>query len=150
MSNFDETLMKRLTKLEREVERLQVKERPGAWKDWTPTYGAGTGMTFTSVSTISARYLKIGKVCLFKLSATGTIGVTPVGTPTWYVTANLPFNVTKFEIFTAMVGPAGNPNLGYCRTVSAVGNTIVVGNYNRSTLSTGDLSIYISGFYEVA
>lgn len=28
MSNFDETLMKRLTKLEREVERLKVKESP--------------------------------------------------------------------------------------------------------------------------
>ena len=146
MSNFEEKTVERIKKLEREVERLRVKESPGAWQSWTPTYGAGTGMTFTSVSTISAKYSKIGKVCLFELSATGTIG----GTPTWYVTAELPFNVTKFEIFTAMVGSAGNPNLGYCRTLFAGGNTIVVGKYDKSTLITGDLSIYISGFYEVA
>lgn len=146
MSNFDEKVVDRIKRLEREVERLRVKESPGTWLDWTPTYGAGTGMTFTSVSTISARYSKIGKVCLFNLSATGTIG----GTPTWYVTATLPFNATKFEIFTAMVGSAGNPRSGHCRTVSADGKNVVVGYYDKRTLSTGDFSIYISGFYEVA
>ena len=124
----------------------QLGTNAGRWYDWTPTYGAGTGMTFTSVSTISARYSKIGKVCLFKLSATGTIG----GTPTWYVTATLPFNVTKFDVFTAMVGAAGNPSSGNCRTATTEGKTIVVGYYDKRALSTGDFSIYISGSYEVA
>lgn len=144
--NNEARLVDEIGKLRKEVERLKRVESGGVWTTWTPTYGAGTGMTFTSVSTISARYSKIGKVCLFQLSATGTIG----GTPTWYVTAKLPFNATTFEVFTAMVGSASNPNLGYCRTVSAGGNTIAVGYYDKSTLSTGDFSIYISGFYEVA
>lgn len=124
----------------------QLGTNAGTWQDWTPTFGAGTGMTFTSVSTISARYSKIGKVCLFKLSATGTIG----GTPTWYVTATLPFNVTKFEVFTAMVGAAGNPTTGHCRTTSSSGNIIIVGYYDKRVLIAGDFSIYISGSYEVA
>ena len=44
MSNFDETLMKRLTKLEREVERLKVKERPVGGGGGVTDHGALTGL----------------------------------------------------------------------------------------------------------
>lgn len=41
MSNFDETMLKRLTKLEREVERLRVKERPVVITDHGSLSGLG-------------------------------------------------------------------------------------------------------------
>lgn len=44
MSNFDETMLKRLTKLEREVERLRVKERPAGGSGVTD-HGALTGLS---------------------------------------------------------------------------------------------------------
>lgn len=44
MSNFDETLIKRLTKLEREVERLRVKERPVGAGGGVTDHGALTGL----------------------------------------------------------------------------------------------------------
>lgn len=45
MSNFDEMLMKRLTKLEREVERLRVKERPVGGGGGVTDHGALGGLS---------------------------------------------------------------------------------------------------------
>jgi hypothetical protein len=79
MSDFDEKLLQRLTKLEREVERLRVKESPGAWLDWTPTV---TG--WVAGYSCIARYCKVGKMVSVKIRITGTSDSTSV-----YVT--LPF-----------------------------------------------------------
>lgn len=69
MSNFDETVIRRLTALEREVERLRVKERPvGAWQDWTPTLIGWSG----TPTILCARYCLIGKVCFFAVDVSGT------------------------------------------------------------------------------
>ena len=59
--NFDEKVVDRIKKLEREVERLRVKESPGAWLAYTPTFTAGTG-TFADTTGSTGKYCTIGKV----------------------------------------------------------------------------------------
>lgn len=61
MSNFDEKLVDRLKRLEREVERLRVKESPGAWLDWTPTLTVSGG-TAPTYATFINRYCMVGKL----------------------------------------------------------------------------------------
>ena len=63
MSNFDETVIRRLTALEREVERLRVKERPVSYKDgWIPVSGTWTYKTATTITVPSgaASIYKVG------------------------------------------------------------------------------------------
>lgn len=69
--NFDEKVVDRIKRLEREVERLRVKESPGAWLDWTPTV---TG--WAAGYTCNARYCKVGKMCFVYLYITGTSNAT--------------------------------------------------------------------------
>lgn len=69
MSDFDEKMIQKLKRLEREVERLQRWESPGIWKVWTPTIAWGGGTTDpTTVSVASARYCQIGKMVTFSLT----------------------------------------------------------------------------------
>lgn len=65
MSNFDEKTVERIKKLEREVERLRVKESPGVWQSWTPTQ---TG--WTALPTGTYRYCRLGKMCFFAIDIT--------------------------------------------------------------------------------
>lgn len=48
-----------------------------AWIDWTPTLTADGSMTFTGTSIARARYAQIGKVVMFQIEFTGTVGGTP-------------------------------------------------------------------------
>lgn len=77
--NFDEKVVDRIKRLEREVERLQVKESPGTWQDWTPTV---TG--WEAGYTVTARYCKVGKMVSVKIRITGTSNSV-------YVYVTLPF-----------------------------------------------------------
>ena len=80
MSNFDETVIRRLTALEREVERLRVKERPvnSGWQSYTPTWTAGTTNPSIGNGTLAGRYTQIGKTCTvcisFSAGSTTTFG----------------------------------------------------------------------------
>jgi len=58
--NFEEKAVDRIKKLEREVERLRVKESPGAWAAWTPTYSQAVLVT-AGGGTAYFRYSVIGK-----------------------------------------------------------------------------------------
>ena len=44
------------------------------WQTWTPTYGGGGSMTFTSVTTTRARYLPIGGLVFGMIRFSGTTG----------------------------------------------------------------------------
>jgi len=44
------------------------------WSTWSPTYGASGAMTYTAVTSTSARYIQIGKLVFFNLDAVGTTG----------------------------------------------------------------------------
>jgi|LSQX01.1.fsa_nt_gb hypothetical protein len=73
MSNFDEKAVDRIKKLEREVERLRVKESPGAWQSWTPTV-TWVGIAPTTTTVASARYCKVGKLITFNVHLNITRG----------------------------------------------------------------------------
>lgn len=103
MSNFGEAMLKRLTSLEREVERLRVKESPGAWLDWTPTV-TGWAAGYTCI----ARYCKVGKMCLVYLLITGTSNATDA-------TATLPLSVSGEESFSHFQVPLFMDNSIYDR-----------------------------------
>ena len=93
MSDFDEKMIQKLKRLEREVERLQRWESPGIWKAWTPTIAWGGGTTDpTTVSVASARYCQIGKLVTVNL----TIQIVTLGSgDRTYFTATAPVNVYK-------------------------------------------------------
>lgn len=64
MSDFDEKVVDRIKKLEREVERLRVKESPGAWANWTPTLTASTTNPTIGSGTLTGRYVAVGKLVI--------------------------------------------------------------------------------------
>ena len=66
--NFEEKIIERLKRLEREVERLRVKESPGAWQSWTPTWTASTTNPAIGNGTLKGRYCKVGKMVTFSIS----------------------------------------------------------------------------------
>ena len=68
MSDFDEKVVDRIKRLEREVERLRVKESPGAWLAWTPTVTGWAAAGYICI----ARYCKVGKMVSVKIRITGT------------------------------------------------------------------------------
>ena len=71
MSDFDEKLIERLKRLEREVERLQVKEQPvGAWQSYTVSWTAATTNPSIGNGTLTGRYVQIGKTVICSISLT--------------------------------------------------------------------------------
>ena len=69
MSDFDEKLIERLKRLEREVERLQVKEQPvGAWQSYTVSWTAATTNPSIGNGTLSGRYTQIGKSVIYSIA----------------------------------------------------------------------------------
>lgn len=97
MSNFDETMLKRLTSLEREVERLKVKESPGAWLTYTPTLTVDGG-TAPTYATFINRYCQVGKLV--------------VVTGQWYNTTGGTAGAGDAEILVTLpVAPKNNDNV---------------------------------------
>ena len=95
MSNFDETVIRRLTALEREVERLQVKEQPvGAWQSYTVSWTAATTNPSIGNGTLSGRYVQIGKTCIL------VVGLV-MGSTTTYGSGNWAFSLPKSAVNTA-------------------------------------------------
>ena len=71
MSDFDGKVIERLTALEREVERLQVKEQPvGAWQSYTVSWTAATTNPSIGNGTLTGRYVQIGKTVICAVSLT--------------------------------------------------------------------------------
>lgn len=60
--NFDETVVDRIKRLEREVERLRVKESPGLWRNYTPTLSVSGGTAPTYTGLFVTRYCRVGKL----------------------------------------------------------------------------------------
>ena len=152
MSNFEEKTVDRIKKLEREVERLRVKESPGAWVDWTPTV-RGWEAGYTCI----ARYCKVGKLCFVYLYISGTS------------------NATKSEA-TLPLSVSGEPRFSYFQLPYFTNNSIAVyaggrcfaqvrpsdeatspnslwfwldGSNNSWTIG-GTKSVLVSLFYEIA
>ena len=83
--NFDEKVVDRIKKLEREVERLRVKEKGGIWTSYTPAWTAYTGTPSLGNGTITGRYCKVGKMVIATVSLTFGSTTSAAGTSTWYI-----------------------------------------------------------------
>lgn len=102
------------------------------WSDWTPTYGAGGSMTFTSVTTHLAKYSDLGSLLIWQISATGTTG----GTAHTDLTFTLPFNFVNTNIAgPTWVKDAGTPMMGHWSGTS--NNIIVVRKSDDSNWTLG-------------
>ena len=141
MSNFEEKAVDRIKKLEREVERLRVKESPGGWKDYTPTFGG-----FSVDPSGVCRYCIIGKLChvVIYLTTSGTsnantftISLPVTGAQQTY--ASIPrYNNNGWEY-------GGFANIGYTTAQLGTNSTGLTG-----WVTSGLKSAYIQFFYEVA
>lgn len=65
---------------------ILINPQQMSWQDYTPTYGGGGSMTFTSVNTTVARWVKAGAVGMVRLAFDGTTG----GSASNLITATLP------------------------------------------------------------
>lgn len=70
MSDFDEKMMQRLKRLEREVERLQRWEKPvvGVFQNYTLSWTAATTNPSIGNAVVASRYSLIGKICTVVVS----------------------------------------------------------------------------------
>lgn len=100
------------------------------WQTWTPTYSASAG-TFTTITTVTARYSLVQKICTLHIQAT----VTTLGTASGFMTFTLPF--------TAFV----SRNMGIAREVAVVGHAGVI---DCTGTTTGSFILYAAGNTAVA
>ena len=138
--NFDEKLVDRIKKLEREVERLRVKESPGAWLDWTPYVEASVG-SLTSY-TSSGRYCRIGKVVTCYLYIT----ITDNGTGSVAISTNLPVPMVYGAIGTGRENAITGDQL----QLLASGTTINIFNYENAYPAVTGAVLIGSVTYEAA
>ena len=138
--NFDEKLVDRIKKLEREVERLRVKESPGAWLDWTPYVEASVG-SLTSY-TSSGRYCRIGKVIICNFSIT----ITDNGTGNGAISTNLPVALSGNAIGVGRENALTGKEL----QLYASGTTIVIFDYANSYPAATGAVLIGSVTYEAA
>ena len=142
--NFDEKVVDRIKKLEREVERLRVKESPGAWQSWTPTIFWTGGNASPGTTTItSARYCKVGKLVSFVAQ------ITTSTTPGDRTGVNLSVPVTPkahaaIAINQTLVSATEGSGAGF---VSFSANLMLI-KFPSAVTRTGYL--IISGTYEAA
>lgn len=96
----DNSLALKLAALEREVERLRVKERPvnSGWQSYTPTWTAGTTNPSIGNGTLSGRYIQIGKLvyCQFTMRAGST---TTFGSGIWRFSYPVAPNTTYANLY---------------------------------------------------
>lgn len=174
MNNFDETMLKRLTKLEREVERLRVKESPdmssylgitGKAADSDKLDGkdssefvlasaVGTWQDWTpsavtgwSSRVLVTRYMLIGKTCFFYIQVTsGTSNSTST-------VIALPFTPAYATNGTNGFAVNNGTQLTVASRWRAQTNgtiTFYTNMYEGAWTATGDKRVYATGFYEVA
>jgi len=107
------------------------------WTAWTPTYAAGGSMTFTSVTTTTARYKQNGKTLIFELNISGTTG----GSAAALVTFTLPSGVTakNSSYLVCFMNNNGTSTTGYAR----FNGTNTVGLYK---VDTGNFTLGTTGF----
>ena len=136
----DNSLALKLAALERKVERLRVKESPGAWLDWTPYVEASVG-SLTSY-TSSGRYCRIGKVIICNFSIT----ITDNGTGSVAISTNLPVALSGNAIGVGRENGVSGKEL----QLYASGTTIVIFDYGNAYPAATGAVLIGSVTYEVA
>ena len=138
--NFEEKIIERLKRLEKEVERLRVKESPGAWLDWTPYVEASVG-SLTSY-TSSGRYCRIGKVIICNFSIT----ITDNGTGFGGILTNLPVALSGRALGVGRENSISGKEL----QLYASGTTIVIFDYENAYPAATGTELIGSIVYEAA
>lgn len=153
MSNFDETVIRRLTALEREVERLRVGEKP--LKDgWTPVSGTWTYASATTITVPSgaASIYKVGQgIRLTQSSTVKYFYIIGVADTVLTVTGGSDYTLTNTTISAVSYAPNPDTAIGFPRvfqyntTITGyttnpktatlefkmIGNCVYVATYNR-------------------
>lgn len=117
---------------------------------WSPTTGAGGAMTFTSVTIGHARYIRCGKLCLFSIRVSGTVG----GTPNGNLTITLPFTSRNGGdvqgggclIYDSTTTPSNEVGAWYIPVNSS---TLTVLRQDALVWGAGTAGYFINGWYEV-
>jgi len=168
VSNFDEKTVDRIKRLEREVERLRVKERPvvitdhgaltglgdddhtqyvkasdlGVWTAYTPTWTAATTNPSIGNGTLAGRYTQIGKTCVL------VIGLT-MGSTTTFGSGNWSFSLPKTAKKTsginfygvAHIRKGGTANYERVAQISPSLSTTVINMFTDPTPGSNSQSI---------
>ena len=154
----DNSLALKLAALEREVERLRVKERPvGAWQSYTPTWTAATTNPSIGNGTLSGRYIQIGTLvyCQFTMRAGST---TTFGSGIWRFSYPVAPNTTYANLYQvgsiyALDNGAANYN-GITQYAGATYMSLIIsGNWVSATApftwANGDY-LEVNTIYEAA
>ena len=117
----------------------------GEWTDFTTVVTAGTG-SITSY-TEDAKYIRIGKVCIFRFGVT----ITNAGTAASFLSLSLPFTV-KNDTATPIGSGRENALTGKMLQVQAVLNATAARVYNYDNSTAIATNAYCTGLlvYEVA
>jgi hypothetical protein len=115
------------------------------WTAWTPSYTPAGSMTFTSVTTTTARYKQNGKTFIFELNVSGTTGVSASNS----IAFTLPSGITtrNSSYLLCYMDNNGTPATGYARFDGS--NTVSLykldaGNFTLGTTGfTGSFTIEI-------
>lgn len=122
------------------VDKLAFEE----WKTWEPTYSAYGDMTFTDVTTVSAKYIRLGRTIFFQLWFAGTTG----GTPSMAIRATLPAKASAmFGGGCAVSDGAGHGGGAYNTTNDLMTLDIKLSDIRNYTLGAYR-GAFISGVYE--
>ena len=147
MSNFDETMLNRLKQLEREVERLKVKESPGVWTAFSSSIGSASGAY--ADATAVGRYTTVGKIVHFKSLFT----ITNKGTAVGFATISLPVAplATFREVVSGMSIVTASGDF-YSNLVCIIGASNLLRIYDGAgnTPIVDGRSLIVTGTYEAA
>lgn len=120
---------------------------PVTWSTWSPGYHGINSMSYTSVTTNVARYIKIGKLVFFYIDAIGTTG----GTPDVQLGFDLPITALQSTLGLAGTATAADTTTiaGLCRFTST--SIAYVYKYDGSNWGIGaNRGIRVTGIYESA
>ena len=155
--NFDEKVVDRIKKLEREVERLRVKESPDmssfvltsqfAYASYSPT-AASSGGTITT-KTETGSYFQVGKLVFVKL----IISITTNGTGSGSIIVTLPVNqaATFKDTFSGYVFVAASGvQKGQLQVQSYPLGSVRIYKYDGTYPGEDGVRLIVTGYYEVA
>jgi hypothetical protein len=126
------------------IAAAQIKAE--AWTAWTPTYGGSASMTWGTVTTRVANYIKVGKTVFYRIDAVGT-------------TAGTAASNISFSLPVAAKDGYGSSGAGHVLDASAANsaftyfkdvNNAYVQKYNAVNYGLGTVEILINGTYEAA
>lgn len=116
------------------------------WGNWTPTLTPNGAMTLSNMALLSARYIKIGKMCWFNLDANFTVG----GTLNNTITFNLPVPCVARNHSAACTIAEGFSTIGAGAAIINNGGATIT-KYNVANFIAGGTNgsaIRVTGFYE--